>query len=158
MKRGFTLIELMVASCLLGMLFVMMTMIFNQSSVAWRVGAASVSKLSDVRLQVGWFHEQADLALPARSNRKDKEEENLMIVPSLIDLIVDKGNEQKRLTVTGKPNGDFNRKEAGYAEGGAGKVGNDGSSDAFTIGVRSAGPDGEFDTDDDITTWPEDVN
>ena len=37
-RNGFTLLEVMVASLLLGLLVTALTMVFNQSSIAWRVG------------------------------------------------------------------------------------------------------------------------
>ena len=40
MKKGFTILELLVASLLLGMLMTILTMIFNQSSIAWRTRSA----------------------------------------------------------------------------------------------------------------------
>ena len=45
MKKGFTIIELLVASLLLGLLVTILTMVFNQSSIAWRIGTAGVSDL-----------------------------------------------------------------------------------------------------------------
>ena len=47
MKKGFTILELLVASLLLGMLMTILTMIFNQSSIAWRTGVAGVADLVD---------------------------------------------------------------------------------------------------------------
>ena len=35
--------------------------------------------------------------------------------------------------------------------------GNASGGSLFTVGVRSAGPDRKFDTNDDITTWPEEI-
>ena len=49
MRKGFTLLEVMVASLLLAMLVTILTMIFNQSSIAWTTGTASVAGLGDVR-------------------------------------------------------------------------------------------------------------
>ena len=48
-QRGFTLIEVLVASLLLGMLVVILTMVFNQSSIAWRTGKASVAEMDGMR-------------------------------------------------------------------------------------------------------------
>ena len=49
MKRGFTLIEMLVASLLLGMLVTMLTELFSQSSIAWSAGTAMVTDLDDAR-------------------------------------------------------------------------------------------------------------
>ena len=42
MRRGFTILELLVAALLLGMLVTVLTMIVNQSSIAWRTGVAGL--------------------------------------------------------------------------------------------------------------------
>ena len=48
-REGFTLVEVLVASLLLGMLVTILTMVFNQSSIAWRTGKASVSVIDKMR-------------------------------------------------------------------------------------------------------------
>ena len=60
MRRGFTIIELLVASLLLGMLVTILTMIFNQSSIAWRIGKAMTDNMDDVRDNVAELREEAD--------------------------------------------------------------------------------------------------
>ena len=62
MKKGFTIIELLVASLLLGMLTTILTMVFNQSSIAWRTGTAGVADLDDVRDNMAELREEADNA------------------------------------------------------------------------------------------------
>lgn len=62
MRKGFTIIELLVASLLLGMLVTILTMIFNQSSIAWRIAYASTSDLDDVRDNIALIREEADNA------------------------------------------------------------------------------------------------
>ncbi len=62
MKRGFTIIELLVASLLLGLLMTILTMIFNQSSIAWRTGMAGISDLNEVRSKAAAVRDQADSA------------------------------------------------------------------------------------------------
>ena len=62
MKKGFTIIELLVASLLLGMLVTILTMIFNQSSIAWRVGLAGTADLSGIRENMAEIREEADNA------------------------------------------------------------------------------------------------
>ena len=62
MKRGFTIIELLVASLLLGMLVTILTMIFNQSSIAWRTGAAMTANMDGVRDNIAVLREEADNA------------------------------------------------------------------------------------------------
>ena len=60
MKKGFTILELLVASLLLGMLVTILTMIFNQSSIAWRTGTASVVNLDRVRQNIATIREESD--------------------------------------------------------------------------------------------------
>lgn len=62
MRKGFTIIELLVASMLLGMLVTILTMIFNQSSIAWRIGVAGVADMDDVRDNMAELREEADNA------------------------------------------------------------------------------------------------
>jgi len=62
MKRGFTIIELLVASLLLGILTTILTMIFNQSSLAWQVGLSGISNMSGMREDIGKLREGADNA------------------------------------------------------------------------------------------------
>jgi len=72
MKRGFTIIELLVASALLGMLVTILTMIFNQSSIAWRIGTAGVADLQQVRMKLGMVQDELDnvLVVPESDTRK----------------------------------------------------------------------------------------
>ena len=60
MKRGFTVLELLVASLLLGMLVTILTMIFNQSSIAWRTGVAGLLDMDEVRDNVAAVRDEAD--------------------------------------------------------------------------------------------------
>ena len=62
MRRGFTILELLVASLLLGMLTTILTMVFTQSSVTWRLGTAIVADLDDVRDNMAEIREEADNA------------------------------------------------------------------------------------------------
>ena len=63
-ESGFTLIEILVASLLLGMLMTILTMVFNPSAIAWRTGRASNSKMSLARKQLSYAQYLADNALP----------------------------------------------------------------------------------------------
>ena len=62
MRRGFTILELLVASMLLGMLTTILTMVFTQSSVTWRLGSNIVADLDDVRDNLAEIREEADNA------------------------------------------------------------------------------------------------
>jgi len=69
-RKGFTVLELLVASLLLGMLMTILTMIFNQSSIAWRTGVAGIADLDDVRAKVSDVRYKADNAYVWNSNVK----------------------------------------------------------------------------------------
>ena len=60
MKRGFTIIEVLVASLLLGMLVSILTMMFNQSSIAWRTGVAGLMDMDEVRDNIAAVRDEAD--------------------------------------------------------------------------------------------------
>ena len=60
MKRGFTILELLVAALLLGMLVTVLTMVFNQSSIAWRTGVAGLLDMDEVRDNVAAVRDEAD--------------------------------------------------------------------------------------------------
>ena len=60
MRRGFTILELLVAALLLGMLVTILTMIFNQSSIAWRTGVAGLMDMDEVRDNVAAVRDEAD--------------------------------------------------------------------------------------------------
>ena len=60
MRRGFTILELLVAALLLGMLVTVLTMMFNQSSIAWRTGVAGLMDMDEVRDNVAAVRDEAD--------------------------------------------------------------------------------------------------
>lgn len=60
MRRGFTILELLVAALLLGMLVTVLTMVFNQSSIAWRTGVAGLLDMDEVRDNVAAVRDEAD--------------------------------------------------------------------------------------------------
>ena len=164
-RQGFTLIELMVASVLLGMLVIVLTMVFNQSSIAWRTGIAGVSELGETRRALGTFHEICDEILPGLGEK------------NVSGGSGDSRNLGYRTVSVFKGSGDglrlgeraFDRVVWGRAPtlsmsdaiSGSGKsidgAGQGQSASLFTVGVRSAGPDRKFGTRDDITSWPEEV-
>ena len=162
MKRGFTLLELMVASLLLAMLVTILTMIFNQSSVAWTTGVASVQDLGDAREQIsliGFASEntlatdgpQAGLQVVSvwNSDGKGLNSEGRAVAPNKKGLERLKGGSLPRL-VDPQPNDSTIDIEV---SGGRGN-----SLNNYIVGVTSWGPDGKTGGDyswDDITTMPE---
>ena len=162
-RCGFTLIEVLVASLLLSMLVVILTMVFNQTSIAWRTGRAGVSQMDKMRRGLSQVQRQADNILPgARENHWD----TLALVVSPWKDSAWKGNVsglRKRAIeeVSNIPNldkSDIRPDQASkepwqlpgtdFMEGNLGKLRN------YIVGVKSRGPDGELDTEDDISTWP----
>jgi len=151
-KNGFTLLEVLVASLLLGMLVTILTMVFNQSSVAWRTGTAGVADLDDRRQNIATWHTEADAALPhAYGTQKYRivspwnenggirersvERVDSQNIPPGLDF--DRPDTWRNITVTGS--------------------GKSRRFSSFVVGVTSAGPDGKFKSGDDITTWPKDI-
>ena len=174
-RSGFTVLELLVASLLLGMLVTMLTMIFNQSSIAWRTGISSVSELETTREQIGGYHDVTDDALPGigQVGNNGIEDTGRRIEYRTVSLfrnwtgsgapqnqsqqcagrLVDKirwGNLQQPSAgnvMEGKTVSGIN--QGSYANGRGG----------FVVGIRSSGPDRDMATEDDnINTYPEDVD
>ena len=157
MKKGFTILELLVASLLLGMLVTILTMVFNQSSIAWRTGLAGVANLDEVRDNMAEVREEAD---------------NLFIhggrVCRITGLWKSDGTLRERayaevsdtepeykITLLGSLS-DTTHNGGVYAGLGSEDTGN--GKATYTVGVTSLGPNPSPDCDyDDITTWPDEI-
>ena len=167
-KPAFTIIELLVASLLLGMLVTVLTMIFNQSSIAWRTGVASVVDMCDIREDIANVRDEADNIILAPETS-----EKMFLLVSPWD---EKGNLRKRAvnsTEMGGENANEFRTTATLLYNTCSSLRSDnvkakdlgtvncGSRDraksayGYTVGVTSAGPNRKFGDYDDITTWPE---
>lgn len=158
MKRGFTLIELMVASILLGILVTALTMLFNASAIAWRTGTAGVVQMAETREKLGAIHAMRDAVLPGIGDS---------------DAVMGKQRTLSYRTVsiwkndflrTDRAYDSVNSKGMGFDLSGAARgatislpAGNTKGGSLYTVGVRSAGPDRKYGTADDITTWPDGV-
>ena len=157
MRKGFTILELLVASLLLGMLVTILTMIFNQSSIAWRTGVAGVARMDEARDDIAQVREEAD-NLFFYSNKVGR-------ITSLWDK---EGNLRKRAYSLkgseGAEKGDTivmlanvtpnNLAQPLVLDSGAETEG----FKSYTIGVTSRGPDPDSDADyDDITSWPDEI-
>ena len=161
-KRGFTLIEMLVASLLLGMLVTILTMVFNSSAIAWRTGKASISQMSRARRQLSYAQYVADNALP----RVDKS--NRSQAGRVLGAWDENGNiNQRAVEKLDAPSGLFSFPN--WSQGSAGSstpepwsqvnvhsLQND-TGQGYIVGVWSLGPDGNRYTEDDITTWPQEV-
>lgn len=159
-KGGFTLLEMLVASLLLSMMVVALSMVFSSSASAWRIGRAGVNGLHDMRHQLSEYQLSADNALP---NLRGKGVGIGYVRPvwingnELIDqdggsISLGRGFDTK--DVYGGQSGlDTTAKKPFKSGLSAGSV-NGNSFRSYSVGVGSAGPDHEWDTKDDITTWP----
>jgi len=151
-ENGFTLLEVLVASLLLGMLVSILTMVFSQSSVAWRTGTTGVADLDNKRQNIATWHTEADAALPhLRGTDKYR------IVSPWEDTGAIRKRSVERADTQNLPSGiDFERPQTWFniSIPGSGKTR---KFSSYAVGVTSAGPDGKFKTGDDITTWPKDI-
>ena len=160
MRKGFTIIELLVASLLLGMLVTILTMIFNQSSVAWRTGKAGIADLDDVRDNMAEIREEAD---------------NVFVVNDQVQMLTglwdpETGTLRKRAcdadgsklarVLSGKVKTTGDRVPWRTSENlvSVGQRGQSSQIKTYTVNVKSAGPDREFNTWDDVWSWPDDFD
>lgn len=169
-KSGFTLLEMLVASLLLGMLVSILTMVFNSSSIAWRTGKAGVAQLSLLRRQLSFAQYRADSLLP-RTAVDSPNQIGFVVSPWCTEK--KNGGEYLRTRAVqnvtsgelGFPKPNFSNLQSDEASPnvlpwqqltGLGSL-RLGSAKSFTVGVLSYGPDGKRDTEDDISTWPDKV-
>ena len=160
-RSGFTLIEILVASLLLGMLMTILTMVFNSSAIAWRTGKASNSRMSKARRQLSYAQYLADNALP-RVDTANKSQNGRVLSAwdqngKLRDRAVD-------IYSSGKfpfnlPNWDSQGSVGTSVPQPWQQVRNIQSLKAnggttYIVGVLSYGPDGRPNTVDDINTLP----
>ena len=157
MKRpAFTVLELLVASLLLSMLVTVLTMIFNQSSIAWRTGIAANRDFYDVRSQLGVYHDVEDDALPRLYNSgNDIKYRTVSIFSSLgTGRLYEQIKWPTGISVPGTfklANGVLVPEKQGLANSSSVNT----PKGSYIVGVRSHGPDKLPDTDDDISTFPE---
>lgn len=175
-RSGFTILELLVASLLLGMLVTMLTMIFNQSSIAWRTGISGVSELGETREQMGGYHDVADDALPgiAQANNRGIEDTSRRIEYRTVSLFRNwNGNgmpQNQSRSCSGRLFDKINWGSENLSQLNAGNVMQGqvvnglyqgryaNGRGGYIVGVRSSGPDRNMSTEDDnINTFPEDV-
>lgn len=163
MKRGFTIIELLVATLLLGMLMTVLTMVFNQSSIAWRFGTAGVESLDNVRDNIAGLRDEADNAIIWDDS-----------VIRSISPWSDNGEFRERAIqpAKGALNGLKDYEKINFLKGKLDSktklstidtvsVGGGADSHEFKnymVNVKSAGPDREFNTWDDIWSFPDEFD
>lgn len=159
-SSGFTLIEILVASLLLGMLMTILTMVFNSSAIAWRTGRASNSMMSKARRYLSYSQYLADNALP-RVDTVNKTQTGRILGAW------DKNGTLRDRAVEIFPSGRFPFNLPDWTQGSAGSsapqpwqqvnksqnLRADGGN-TYIVGVLSWGPDGRQNTLDDINTMP----
>ena len=181
MKRtGFTILELLVASLLLTMLVTVLTMIFNQSSIAWRTGVAGVVEMNTVRSTMGAYHDMQDDALPGLGQTASQAgagaSDSRDILYRTVSVFagwngsgqLQNSAERNDSNCRGRLYDKFDPEESSSRMFQMNDVrlgrnlnlgsGRTRSGSAFAVGVRSSGPDKKWDTEDDINTFPEEVN
>jgi len=153
MRRGFTIIELLVASLLLGLLVTILTMVFNQSSIAWRTGMAGVVGMNQVRENIAEVREEADNAFVWKNrlyrhtglwNENGRLRNRACSAPDQTDAA---RNEPTYLNVNLSDVANLrprNFREVSVGSGNARPV------KTYTVNVKCAGPDRTFGTWDDI--------
>ena len=159
----------MVATMLLSMLVTILTMIFNQSSIAWSTGVASVTALGNTREEMSvCARESENVILDDRGNA-------ILGVTSVWDCWQGGAwtTPESGVMRTLKPYSDFDEKFRRRGIG-AGDVkdpltadktisingGTAAGRESFLVGVHSYGPDGRTGGDnswDDISTMPEEI-
>lgn len=157
MKRGFTILELLVASLLLGLLVSVLTMLFNQSSISWRTGVSSVEDLNKVRRNIASLRDEADNAYVWNNKTHfllglwDDENEG-----ELRTRAWNIGDEEGVKSASQIPDNisenDPMTRNVGEADDAETKF------RSYVINVKSAGPNKVFGDYDDIWSYPDDIN
>ena len=144
LRPGFTLLEMLLATVILGLLMSLLTTLFNQGNNAWAVGRASVADLDARRRTLAEASRRAADFIPAgtegyrvlsawdangglRTTRPLEPAAGLKVEEgaAYLSVTLDPG-ETKRASVVG-------------------------------VCVTSAGPDGVWGTEDDLSTVPEEA-
>ena len=160
-RRGFTLLEVLVASTLLAMLVTILTMIFNQSSIAWTTGTAAVAGLGDARKAIATYQLEADNAI--------LNDASTPVALKVTSIWADDGSGLKTGDEAARTLSTLFEKTAPQpsdmrdpGQSSSGEVpsiagANSAGRDTYMVGVTSWGPDGQPGTWDDISTMPEEV-
>lgn len=159
MKKGFTLLEMLVACLLLGMLVSLLTQVFSQSSIAWATGVATVKDMDDERKDIAAIQAASDDLLDKDGDMVRSVFEDMTSTSFRRRAVENSPSDNEMVS---RVRGQFDSpgnwapialRDAQSEE--SGRVGfGDGS--AYLVGVTSLGPDGQRGTWDDITTWPVD--
>lgn len=139
----------------MGMLVTILTMIFNQSAIAWRTGKAGIADITEAERDMSRIHYLADNVLPVAGKSYcivspwKISEEGKGSSPVLNDRgVVESGKLNLGLPSIDplNPNNRYRGLKDGTDIAGG---------ESYIVGVRSAGPNRRFGDDDDISSWPE---
>ena len=174
MRRGFSLLELLVASMLLGMLMTILTMLFNQSAIAWRTGVAGMSDLDKVRETVGQVRNEADNVYIWKDNSAPLASVVSIWKPDgggktgaaklrtraieTSGVTVENGERINLLNgcVTASGSGDKAGSVVTQPSVSCGEGQDAADTTTYSVNVRSAGPDRKHNTYDDVWSFPDD--
>ena len=140
------------------MLVTILTMIFNQSSIAWRTGEAGVKDLGKINSAIAELRDEADNAFIWNNKvyrhiglwEDDGQLRNRACdAPGFYEDQLHSARMLRNLNVNDVVK--FEPYPVGLAAG-------DTSWDTYSVNVKSAGPDRTFDTYDDIWSWPDDFD
>ena len=174
MKKGFTLLELLVASLLMGMMISILTMVFNSSSIAWRTGKAGIASLSETRRKLSFAQKIADNVLPGvNATESGMGSREIGLVVGAWDW--KRGLRDRAVIYQGNVPCEGDNQKIAYAKSTFKHMGNpmdhmsflgwelidtsirsSKARSTYTVGVKSAGPDRKWNTADDISSWPDD--
>jgi len=170
LRSGFTIIELLVASLLLGLLVTILTMVFNQSSIAWRTGIAGTVNMDAVRENIAELREEADNAfiydkklyrLTGLWDKNGDLRDRACDAPGSTDE-----EDNKAILIGGSSrSGDgkwidslSNLEPDGFKAAQIGSSSSATSVKNYTVNVKSAGPNKKFDDYDDIWSFPDEFD
>lgn len=159
---GFTIIELLVASLLLGILMTILTMVFNQSSVSWRTGMAGLVDMGKIRAGLAEVREEADNAFVSNDrlyritglwDKNGNLRNRACDAPSSTD---ENENKPEFLQARFGKSGWSNYRPATYNLSSFSLSGTARSVPTYTVNVKSAGPNMKYNDWDDIWSFPDD--
>lgn len=164
MRKGFTIIELLVASLLLGMLMTILTMVFNQSSISWRAGMSGLADMGRVRENFAEIREEADNAFISNGKlhritglwRRNGSLRNRACDAPGSDDLTDNQAGLLSLKVLGRDNwSNYTPRENKLVKYEL-SAGSSSAAFNYTVNVKSAGPNREYNDWDDIWSFPDD--
>ena len=162
LSPAFTIIELLVASLLLGMVMTILTMVFNQSSISWRTGMAGLVDMGKIRAGLAEVREEADNAFVSNDklyritglwDKNGNLRNRACDAPSSTD---ENENKPEFLLARFGASGWANYRPSQYDLSSYTPSGSAGAAYTYTVNVKSAGPNKIYDDWDDIWSFPDD--